>query len=382
MGESEQPESKKAKIAEKEAVLTEIKSIISDEYCQPVQLIEVYVGHVGDPRHISKLISELNRCLPIPRLQHLKRVGRDGLIILGEIEYLQELLKLEKYSETSNEVNDLVKDTAHDATVRCSLTRYLKLQKVEDCLVDNLCSVIVKRQVARYQPKLRWQYENAKSYWPCKFHPNKYSESLYMNTVFNSVERTYHLRMMSACLYLMRRFESKPFSMCVNPKLNRVAAIGVGKSEEHPIKHCPMVLIDNVAVSQNGGAWSASYQSSLPIESNWNLNGVDSEYMRVLNDKFSDVIFGAQPVKAVDVSVRDNISPHEDNLGKYGPYLCTGYDAYFTHEPCIMCAMALTHSRIRRVFYHHATEKGALGTLSKVHCVRGLNHHYEVFKIF
>ncbi|KNC87596.1 hypothetical protein, variant [Sphaeroforma arctica JP610] len=33
------------------------------------------------------------------------------------------------------------------------------------------------------------------------------------------------------------------------------------------------------------------------------------------------------------------------------PYLCTGYDAYITKEPCIMCAMALVHSRVRRVFY-------------------------------
>ena len=32
-------------------------------------------------------------------------------------------------------------------------------------------------------------------------------------------------------------------------------------------------------------------------------------------------------------------------------YYLTGYDLYIFREPCIMCAMALVHSRVRRVFY-------------------------------
>ncbi|XP_058465587.1 probable inactive tRNA-specific adenosine deaminase-like protein 3 [Malaya genurostris] len=381
MSESETPVSKKPKIIEEEITLTEIKSILSDEFYESVQLADVYVGNVGDSRHISKLVPELNRCLPIPRLHHLKRVDRDGMIILAEFDHLQELLKLKPRSETPAEVNDLAKDETYDAYVGCCLARYFRQQNVNELLVDNLCRVIVRRQVARYPPKLRWQYENANPYWPCKFHPNKESESLYMNTIFNSSEKSYHLRIMNACLYLMKRFENKPFGICVNPQLNRVAAIGVGKSEEHPIMHCPMVLIDNVAVSQNGGAWRARYRSSLPAEGDWNLDGVDSEYMRLLNDKFFDIKFGAQPVKESTTYIDDDISQHADNLTKYGPYLCTGYDAYLTHEPCIMCAMALTHSRIKRVFYHLQSEKGALGSITKMHCVKDLNHHYLVFKI-
>ena len=62
------------------------------------------------------------------------------------------------------------------------------------------------------------------------------------------------------------------------------------------------------------------------------------------------------------------------------PYLCTGYDCYLVREPCAMCAMALVHSRVRRVVYSETDhECGALGGSFRLHGQRSLNHHYTVY---
>jgi tRNA-specific adenosine deaminase 3 len=62
------------------------------------------------------------------------------------------------------------------------------------------------------------------------------------------------------------------------------------------------------------------------------------------------------------------------------PYLCTGFDCYLVREPCVMCAMALVHSRVRRVMYAKADPKwGALGGSLRLHGQRSLNHHYTVY---
>ncbi|CAN0854506.1 tRNA-specific adenosine deaminase TAD3 [Linum grandiflorum] len=64
------------------------------------------------------------------------------------------------------------------------------------------------------------------------------------------------------------------------------------------------------------------------------------------------------------------------------PYLCTGYDIYLVWEPCPMCAMALVHQRIRRIFYAFPnTNAGALGSVHRLQGEKSLNHHYAVFRV-
>jgi hypothetical protein len=69
-----------------------------------------------------------------------------------------------------------------------------------------------------------------------------------------------------------------------------------------------------------------------------------------------------------------------DHEGDAPQYLATGLDLYCTHEPCVMCSMALVHSRIGRVFYTFPNKAyGGLGTKFKLHCLTSTNHRFPVY---
>ncbi|CAF2061684.1 unnamed protein product [Brassica oleracea var. botrytis] len=64
------------------------------------------------------------------------------------------------------------------------------------------------------------------------------------------------------------------------------------------------------------------------------------------------------------------------------PYLCTGYDIFLLWEPCTMCAMALVHQRIKRIFYAFPNPTaGGLGSVHRLQGEKSLNHHYAVFRV-
>lgn len=63
-------------------------------------------------------------------------------------------------------------------------------------------------------------------------------------------------------------------------------------------------------------------------------------------------------------------------------YLCTGLDVYCYREPCIMCAMAMTHSRVGRLFYVEPNHKyGGIESQAQVHSNPCLNHRYRAFRL-
>lgn len=67
-------------------------------------------------------------------------------------------------------------------------------------------------------------------------------------------------------------------------------------------------------------------------------------------------------------------------------YFCKDMFVFMYEEPCIMCAMALLHSRISRLFFlvHHDGSNGMVGGCNEkmhVHHMDRLNHKYHAFRI-
>lgn len=63
------------------------------------------------------------------------------------------------------------------------------------------------------------------------------------------------------------------------------------------------------------------------------------------------------------------------------PYLLTGLSVFMSHEPCLLCAMSLLHSRIANLFYiKRAPGSGGCGSVYSVHEDEGLNHRFEVWE--
>lgn len=70
----------------------------------------------------------------------------------------------------------------------------------------------------------------------------------------------------------------------------------------------------------------------------------------------------------------------EEQILKQG-YLCTGKSLFIRREPCVMCSMALVHSRIERVFFEEANlEAGGLTSRTKIGYLKSLNHHFTAFQ--
>lgn len=268
---------------------------------ETVDTVNVFVDSIVDRTLISKIIRKLAEPqFAVPALSHLKRVKGQTILLMPT----NRLDPDQCVTELKDKGFDFVGLSGQPTIV----------------------------SVPQSMPKTCRQNQWAQKLWPCNFHPDKRLESILAGEYLNDLELVTidgHMRTALECASA----SDGVGAAIVDPTNGRIVARSGDFRSKHPIKHAIMCAVDNVAMTQGGGAWRCT--------------------------------------KSTNTSTNHN---------KTGPYLCTGYDVYVTREPCVMCAMALVHSRARRVFYGYSRlTGGGLGSSVSVHLLNGINHRFEVF---
>ncbi len=88
---------------------------------------------------------------------------------------------------------------------------------------------------------------------------------------------------------------------------------------------------------------------------------------------------GNAPIAANDPTAHAEIAALRDAASALGNYRLPDCDLYVTLEPCVMCAGAIMHARVRRlVFGARDAKTGACGSVVDLFADARLNHHTRV----
>ncbi|HEY0766912.1 MAG TPA: tRNA adenosine(34) deaminase TadA [Steroidobacteraceae bacterium] len=89
---------------------------------------------------------------------------------------------------------------------------------------------------------------------------------------------------------------------------------------------------------------------------------------------------GNRPIAGHDPTAHAEIQTLRAGGQALASYRLTDTTLYVTLEPCVMCASAIVHARVRRlVFGAWDPRAGGAGSITNVFALPGLNHRVDVF---
>ncbi|XP_076241441.1 putative inactive tRNA-specific adenosine deaminase-like protein 3 [Calliopsis andreniformis] len=373
------------------------RPILSSEFKNDPPLEDVYVGLLKQKKDISTAIQSISSVFP--GFHHLKRCSTSKLLLAP--------LRIPELLRSS------VEPSEEDTLTEDKLKTVLKERGFDLALLEDDFQVV---KVPARAARTKAQAERASKVWPMNFHPDPSIECLIDGSIFTPhqltlIERYMNVAIEAARLGAIGDANCNGSALIADPEDGRILAIAASKIDEHPMWHAAMLAIDLVAKLQGGGAWELHkrrnnvteaetssitdtreeencvtrerrlkrrYIENAPLFYPESLSNITLPKKETLKTTIVRKGRRNNGLKTVSTEKSDKFEATETE--KCGPYLCTGYWTFLLREPCPLCAMALVHSRVSRIFYGTPNQNtGVLGSKTVLHAVPGLNHRYQVW---
>ncbi|KAL6057382.1 adenosine deaminase, tRNA-specific 3 [Balamuthia mandrillaris] len=347
-------------------VAAQLHPVLSEEETRGLSLLEAMVMHVP-LKEANALLGHLNKVMPLGKeLGHLKRARRSVAPSSscspvnrheskGEEEEEEEAVREAKTKTKQKKEN--MERVDRLSVLLCSKQKWLEENVAETLSAqinllpssssaggweELMAAAVEEVSVPQHAPLTLQQYREWNMVWPIHARPVDKPE-IWPNNWKERVLLSMPQHMQQAIeLALCARANGMRAvgAVVVDPRTNRIIARGFDHSGRHHYHHrsqkqqlCPSLKI--------------------------------------------------HPLKHAVIECIDEVARKElrDHPQRRNHYLCTDYHLYTTQEPCIMCSMAILHSRFARVIYAcNNEERGGLGSKAKLHTHPSLNHKFEVYK--
>ncbi|KAF9481206.1 hypothetical protein BDN70DRAFT_912372 [Pholiota conissans] len=306
-------------IPEDDLPFTRFKLPPEEEDPQSIRTVQAWVIDVPEPRHITTLLKWLKQVgLDGPELGHLKRIRKHDATTT---------LLLSTEPEAPDVPPDLNLPAPYLLPVPTSSALTLPSLTLKSALWPTMYTPRRKDEPEPWtRAKLKWAWDAMK------------------RTFDRAIEAQTENELPIAALI------PEPFSIArgegVQPQISLPPFIAsdTRRSTSHPLRHAAINAVRKLA----------DYQAS---------NGQDSD------------------ISTPKASLQEKSTESEETSRNGSNYLLTDRTFFITHEPCIMCSMALLHSRVKEVVYLYPMPRtGGCGGCACLPTLKGVNHRFAILQ--
>ena len=354
-------------LASSESTLS-IENVYSEPTIPNLEFQNVLTLRIKNKSKTSALIQYLNKNFPLENygLYHLKRIKTiDNVVHCVVYTVSNEGEHSDLIRKWLEQVNGEESSHQHELHL---LKTILEYSDVLGALNDGLLAVL---QVPKHAPVLKYQWrEWNKDHWPLRSY-NLAETALQLAKNDPKAEmnvNSHDLESVEKCIRLV----SESFN-----STGLVSGLFFNPSTKTIVK--PSTCETGVFLDESKQSPFSPYYKDYQC----GKSDIVSAYRNRL--RHCSVV-GADVISQYNIEVIESLQKQGVKDENAVPYLCRGLDLYISHEPCCMCAMALLHSRIRRIYFIHPAEKfgGLINRKDGAFCVHEkpqLNHHFDVYKV-